>query len=221
MRYLKNKVARALQKNSPISNVHIKSVVPIDLEGDDKISIKEEVSTDTSPIIVAQNPLVALGPRTRGKAASSASCISTKSSPKSPKRDIQSNKNIVKNYGRAMITFALSDMSTLYLNKILPSEEGSIKEFRKYLEREKESLNSIRSLREMLLPLEHDTPKTAHFKVVFQRISEVFLKFFSVNWIFNSKINEKNLHLKYRLKFLRRIRNPEHFTYLESFNKKG
>jgi len=218
MRYLKNKVARALenQRNSPVTSVHMKAVVPVDLEREDKTSIKQD------PILIKEeeSSVITTGPRTRNKAAN-ASCISTKSSPKSPKRDIQSNKNIVKNYGRAMITFALSDMSTLYLNRILSPEDGTVKEFRKYLEREKESLNSIRSLREMLLPLEHDTPKTANFKVVFQKISEIFLKFFSVNWIFNSKINEKSLHLKYRLKFLRRIRNPEHFTYLESFNKKG
>ena len=131
MRYLKNKVARALenQRNSPINNLNIKAVVPVDLESENKISHMKQDPASAILIKEEDSPAVSsLGPRTRNKAAN-ASCISTKSSPKSPKRDIQSNKNIVKNYGRAMITFALSDMSTLYLNRILPPEEGSVKDF--------------------------------------------------------------------------------------------
>jgi len=132
----------------------------------------------------------------------------------------QKNKNIVKNYARVMINFALSNMAYPYVQKLLEREGIDFKQFVTFVSVYKEDVTSIKTLREMLLVQEsEDTPAIASCKRTFKGISEIFIKFFCVNWIYNSKLADKSLHLSYRFKILRRIRNPEHFTYLENFNK--
>ncbi len=64
-----------------------------------------------------------------------------------------------------------------------------------------------------------DSREMKAFKPMFQYVCEVFLKYFCVNWVFHSKVEDKVKHLKYRGKILRRIQNPELFTYLEEFKK--
>jgi len=66
-----------------------------------------------------------------------------------------------------------------------------------------------------LLPEKNENPMITKFKRLFQVISEIFIKYFSVNWIFDSKVQYKQAHLKFRFKILRRIQNPELFTYLQ------
>lgn len=132
----------------------------------------------------------------------------------------QKNKNIVKNYARVMINFALSNMAYPYVQKLLEKEGIDFKQFVTFVSVYKEDVTSIKTLREMLLVEENkDTAAIAACKRTFKGISEIFIKFFCVNWIYNSKLADKSLHLSYRFKILRRIRNPEHFTYLENFNK--
>lgn len=132
----------------------------------------------------------------------------------------QKNKNIVKNYARVMINFALSNMAYPYVQKVLEREGVDFKQFVTFVSVYKEDVTSIKTLREMLLVEEDkDTQAIAACKRTFKAISEIFIKFFCVNWIYNSKLADKSLHLSYRFKILRRIRNPEHFTYLENFNK--
>jgi len=143
-----------------------------------------------------------------------------KTKPSSSKKDIQSNKNIIKNYARAMVNFALSSLSAPYLGKVLEKEKDlNLKEFRAFMQEQKEEINSIKNLRELLLIKEGESHKIASYKRIFQAMCVIFVKFFAVNWIYNSKVCDKLTHLKYRYKILRRIRNPELFTYLENFNK--
>jgi hypothetical protein len=68
---------------------------------------------------------------------------------------------------------------------------------------------------------DEDDEYTRSYKRVFQGISKVFIKFFSVNWIFDGKLKYKNEHIKFRNRMLRRIEKPEMFTYLKPFNRKG
>ncbi len=128
-------------------------------------------------------------------------------------------KNIMKNYSRALVKFALSKVAIPYLEHLLGKEGENLQDFRQYLKVRRSKINCIRNLRELLLPEENDSKTLLVFKQVFQEISETFLKYFSVNWIFSSKVGDKLVHLKYRYKMLRRIRNPEYFTYLQSFHK--
>ena len=57
-------------------------------------------------------------------------------------------------------------------------------------------------------------------KRVFKAIGIIFIRDFTVNWVYNSKIADKLTHLKYRFKMLRRVQNPEFFTYLEDFGSR-
>jgi hypothetical protein len=139
----------------------------------------------------------------------------------SPVRGLTSCKNIMKNYSRAMVNFAISDLALPYLADSFVKHGLEKDDFNRVLNSQKASIHCIKSMRALLLVQSHDTKETVAFKTIFQEICEVFLKHFSVNWIFNSKISDKIVHLKYRFKILRRVQNPEQFTYLESFSKKG
>jgi len=138
-------------------------------------------------------------------------CKSENSSRKTP------CENIIKNYGRAMANFALSPLARPYLKAILPKCGSSPTTFQAFMKKKKRSANCIKKLREML-PSEANrgAPNYAE-KLVFQELCVIFMKIFSVNWLFNSKIDNKLAHLSYRFKILRRIKDPDHFTYLKDF----
>jgi len=218
MRYLKNKVYKAVQT---FSDIHVKQEAPEELPQkvllDHPIVVKQEpaiVIKQEAPIIVKQEPQYIPKKESTVKSVGRPS----KGSP-GGKKDVQTNKNIVKNYARAMVNFALSDIALNYLRKMVQAEGVELKGFRAFVSKQKEDINSIKTLREMLLIKEGERRESCAYKKIFQAVSEIFVKFFSVNWIFNSKVSDKKLHLKYRFKILRRVRNPEHFTYLENFNK--
>jgi len=129
--------------------------------------------------------------------------------------------NIMKNYCRGIINFVLSPIALKYLNPLLHTHEIDPETFRKFIRSRKSKINCIKQLRKALLPVQEDTLAISILKVIFKEITIVFLKFFAPNWIYNSKISDKYAHLKYRFKILRRVRNPEHFTYLHGFEKTG
>lgn len=215
MRYLKNKVYKAIQSNQAHNDILIKkeALETSKAKGasNGNITVKQESTSFTvkqEPTMVKCEPL----PK--------ATSISTSGSPPVRKKEIQTNKNIVKNYARAMVNFALSEMANQYINKFAPMENIDLKEFKAFVLANKEDINSIKTLREMLMISdEQERTKIGALKRIFKSVSEIFVKFYSVNWIFNSKLGDKRLHLRYRFKILRRVRNPEHFTYLENFNK--
>jgi len=126
-------------------------------------------------------------------------------------------ENIIKNYGRAMANFALSSIAAPYLQTILPNSGSTPTAFQRFIKRKKKSVNCIKKLRD-LLPTEanREAPNYAE-KKAFQALCIVFLKFFSVNWLFNSKIDNKPTHLAYRFKIMRRVKDPNRFTYLKDF----
>ncbi len=137
------------------------------------------------------------------------------------KRESNTNKNIVKNYARAMSNFALSKTALPYLQEILEIQgKVSLRGFKMFIKKNKEDITSIRRLRELLLITEEDAELVCGYKNVFKALSMVFLKSFSVNWIYASKVSDKLTHVKYRFKMMRRVENPEYFTYLEDFARK-
>jgi len=126
--------------------------------------------------------------------------------------------NIIKNYGRGMTCFALSSMAKPYLKDITEKHAVKLVSFLRFVRTRKKSLNCIRKLREML-PIQADVDRPDfRYRLCFQELSIIFLKFFFVNWLFNSKIDGKIIHLSFRFKMLRRVRDPDHFTYLKEFN---
>ena len=128
-------------------------------------------------------------------------------------------KNIAKNYGKAIASFAGSDLVVPYLQNITISEPCTLSEFIGFVRTNKDVIQGIDSFRAMLLPSDEDDIKQAAFKRIFQKVSEIFIKYFSVNWICHGKMKDKETYLKFRFKILRRIQNPTLFTYVKKSKK--
>ena len=127
----------------------------------------------------------------------------------------------MKNYARALAKFALSDIAQPYVR--LSTQEHDVPQvyFEWFVGKDKHEINCIQNLRNKLLIFPDDTDGIKKCKRVFKSVCEVFLKIFSVNWIYNSKVSDKLTHLKYRFKILRRVRDPQYFTYLREFKKEA
>lgn len=137
-----------------------------------------------------------------------------------PPKNSTSCKNIMKNYSRAIVRFAVSGFALPYITETAQTEKIKLADFREFLKSQQHRIHCIKSLRKLLIIDESDKPQLASFKRIFKVLCVIFLKFFCVNWIFNSKVGDKIVHLNYRFRILRRIKDPEHFTYLEDFSRK-
>ena len=193
MRFLKDKIARSAEFKRLRS------------QKQDAVSPPQESSLKTL-IEEGLSPLKQL-PRKDSKS----SCKSEPSPRKAP------CENIIKNYGRAMTNFALSPLALPYLKTSLPKSGSDLPAFLNFIKKKRKSANCIKKLREMLPCKWNQSAPNYAEKVVFQELCIVFLKFFAVNWLWNSKIDNKTTHLIYRFKILRRIKDPDHFTYLKDF----
>lgn len=133
-----------------------------------------------------------------------------------PKRS--PGNNVMRNYATAMVKFALSKFAEPFLSSSPLLRVMSLQVFRDILVERRRKINCILRFRE-LLPSDksQDSEEVRAFKGLFREACRAFLKYFWVNWIYNSKLEDKSKYLKYRGKLLRRIENPEQFTYLESF----
>ena len=123
-------------------------------------------------------------------------------------------KNVSKNYGRAICNFILSDISYPYLEDTMRRYGINDSEFIDYIRSRRGNLRGITEFRSMLLIQRKDSLQAQNFKLAFQQLSEVFVKYFAVNWIFSSKLDYKIDYVRCRPSLLRRIQNPELFTYL-------
>ena len=132
-------------------------------------------------------------------------------------------KNIVTNFGKAIASFASSELAIPYLKLIVEQlkQEGhqiEMSNFSEFTSNTKGNIGSIDSLRALMLEEENDTALVLVCKRIFRMIGEVFIKYFSVNWITHGRITYKMAHLKFRHRMLRRVRNPALFTYLKGYN---
>jgi len=132
----------------------------------------------------------------------------------SEREDGKATKNIAQNFGRAICTFVASAVAEPYLIPLLEKERVTLAEFRNHMNQIKDSIKGLCHFREALLISDKDSFQVQAFKRLFCSIGEIFIKYFSVNWIFNGKMNYRKAYLKYRFKMLRRIQSPELFTYL-------
>eukprot|EP00331_Platyophrya_macrostoma_P018743 CAMPEP_0176472714 /NCGR_PEP_ID=MMETSP0127-20121128/41906_1 /TAXON_ID=938130 /ORGANISM="Platyophrya macrostoma, Strain WH" /LENGTH=259 /DNA_ID=CAMNT_0017867633 /DNA_START=224 /DNA_END=1003 /DNA_ORIENTATION=+ len=145
-----------------------------------------------------------------------------------PKRE---SKNIVKNYGKAMAAFSISEIANYgkamaafsiseiavpYLQPILHTHGVTMEEYKSFIINNKEKIDGIGTLRKLLTAdLMEDSPQDYNLKCVFREISEVFARDFAVNWIFSSRSQYKSALLEFRFKMLRRVREPWSFTFLK------
>lgn len=127
-------------------------------------------------------------------------------------------KNIVKNYGRAIANFAISETAAPYLTQIKEFGLLSKGALHDYCNKMKTSICSFNSLRAAVMLDQSDPSELVNVKKVFRRIAEIFLKFFSVNWIFGGKLLYRNVYLKHRGPLLRGILYPEQYTSIKRVN---
>ena len=136
---------------------------------------------------------------------------------KSPENTtITKNKNYIKNidlnYIKAIINFVNSHIALPYLKASLQKENLKFTTFVNFMSQSKEcALNGIQAFRAMILDNESADESLIACKKILKQLSEVFIKYFSVNWIMHSKINSKEAYLKYRFQMLRKIQNPERY----------
>ena len=132
------------------------------------------------------------------------------------------SKNIVKNYGKALCAFASTKIALSSINSLIAKNSYGkidIPKFMETMKLKKETTNSMESVRKLLMIEDGDSEIERAQKLLFKDLSVIFMKYFSVNWIYNGKLLHKEAHLKFRFKMLRRIQNPEYFTYLKSSTK--
>lgn len=135
-------------------------------------------------------------------------------------REPSSTKNLVINYGKAIASFAVSQLAVQYLEPLLKAEGVTLQEFIDFISQSKRTIGGIKSFRYLILTTPADTGKVVAFKKIFREIGAVFIKYFSVNWIMHGKVTHKITYLQYRFKMLRRIQDPENFTYVKQRNYK-
>ena len=143
-----------------------------------------------------------------------------KSQKKSTTGNSRATKNIVINYGKAIASFASSSLATPYLKQIIETEPITLEDFSQFAKEAKDNIGGIDSFRVLLLIEDKDSQIRKTCKRVFAKIAEVFIKYFSVNWITHGRVTHKLVYLKYRFKVLRRIQNPMLFTYISEGKKR-
>ncbi len=141
------------------------------------------------------------------------SCFRKETLPRSP-YTTRCIKNVAKNYGRAICNFIISGLADPYLAELIPNLRVTMEDFKNFIKEKKNTLDGIDQFREMLLIVENDSEEANQFRMLFQKMGEIFVKYFSVNWIFGGRLNYKQEYLRFRSKVLRRIQNPELFTYI-------
>ena len=196
MRFLKRKI-QLKQESEDIKKSAVQS--------EKEVSVAETVDTETGSSPMTQEYLLPMR-----KPRQKSSCPEGNS------------KNIVKNYGKALCSFGSSHIAIPYIEAIISKKSYdfiNVKEFMAYIKGKKDGVNSIESLRKVLIADFDDDKVVQTYKAIFQELSIIFLKYFAVNWIYSGKLMHKNAHLKFRFKMLRRIQNPEYFTYLKTSAK--
>jgi hypothetical protein len=80
-------------------------------------------------------------------------------------------------------------------------------------------IQNIETFRDSMLRNEYEPKEKEDYKEFFRMAAEIFMKYFSVNWVFTGKMLYKMEYLKIRGALLRRIKNPSSFINLKSKRK--
>lgn len=123
-------------------------------------------------------------------------------------------KNLVKNFGRAIANFAQSELAFPYLQNFIQSHPTDTNGFEDYCLFQRDNIQTIETFKEACMPQEEDDKILSGHKKLFQHLALVFMKYFSVNWIFSGRMMYKEEYLKFRGPLLRRIKDPEAFIYI-------
>lgn len=205
MRFLKNKILRAqeaLKRQTEMIDAKVIIKIEYDSFIDTDCSSESGSQYNTEP-----------QPQPRPRRSPTDAHIEHFSAPKA------CLKNVAINYGKSIASFAASPLALPYLEALLPKHPHlTLTAFQYFAIQGKSKIGGISSLRSLLLVDEKDNEKVAACKRVFQALGEVFIKYFSVNWILTGRLTQKMIYLKFRAMMLRRIQNPENFTDIKDKN---
>jgi len=162
MRFLKNKIARSLEHIQSLSNSGNSSP-----ESQEKPleSVESKRTTRRATAVSKQQP------ETKEKKGYTTS------------ERARATKDLLKNYGKAICSFAISELAHPYLLPIVEKERVELKGFTEFVFNIKENIDSITTFRAVLLVEESDSREVKAHKKMFAAMGEVFIKYFSVNWI--------------------------------------
>lgn len=240
MRFLKNKIRKSSQaaERRQQQQQHISASPNIKLEEDhcyslmspqiliktepnvkmeDNLSIKDEEPTIKAEALPDTNLKLEDSQSSQSFSKTQVNeCPLTESVQYLNKEKSPKNKNYIKNidlnYIKAIINFVNSHIALPYLKASLQKENLKFTTFVNFMSQSKEcALNGIQAFRAMILDNESADESLIACKKILKQLSEVFIKYFSVNWIMHSKINSKEAYLKYRFQMLRKIQNPERY----------
>ena len=179
-------------------------------------SLEVKIEDESAPKFICYPVKVNIGSKTQSKVVGQEENSILKKGPRA--LSAYQGTKIVRNYAQVLCSFGSSIMAKSFLKKLIEQKYNGLVEieaFQLYIRRKKESTQSMASLRDLLTVKQDETELEISYKRLFSDISVVFLKFFAVNWIFSGKVKHKLDHLKCRHKMIRRVRNPEYFTFLK------
>jgi hypothetical protein len=123
----------------------------------------------------------------------------------------RSTKNLVKNYARAIIIFGKSKCAEPYINRLIEEKKFnfSVNDFVTFINPFKGEVTSIAKFRDLLTIGKKSSQREKEFKGILKELAVIFIKYFSVNWIYSGRVTYKKAHLNCRFWILKKIRNPE------------
>jgi len=114
-------------------------------------------------------------------------------------------KNMIINYGKAIFSFALSDLAEQYIQRYFQSEKISRASFRNFVDELRPRISGCKNFEAFFRADENDSTEIALYRRVLKMLGVVFMKYFSVNWIIHGKTTHKQVYLQHRCAILRRI----------------
>ena len=138
MPFLKQKILKARQQSLLIKDVMLDDEVPYKIIPLPQISIQQTKPERITKITSTKKPRQSNKPK--------------QAAAKKPKdKSLPSSKNIVKNYGKAMCSFAASELSMPYLTQIHEKQPFNIETFQNSMREKRDDIDSIDSVRKLLL----------------------------------------------------------------------
>jgi hypothetical protein len=99
-----------------------------------------------------------------------------------------------------------------YLQSTEKPDNLDLEGFYSFIKESRKRLKSLDDFRNLLIISSRDSQEVSEYKLLFQKIAIIFMKYFSVNWIFAGRVEAKMAYLKIRGNLLRRLKNPEFFV---------
>ncbi len=122
---------------------------------------------------------------------------------------VSESKNIPKNYGKAIITFIRKNED--FTRRVLARLGMEYSAFMRNLRGLRSNLNTISQLRAIWMEEENE------FAKAYRILSIEYLRKHSLEYIFNSRVENFYKHIKYRYKVIESVSDPMAFTCMKEF----